>query len=80
MKLIILTFSILFLASCQQYQYDVTYEKCNGQTGSTILHNIPRYAVEGNRWWYPDKSVSTNSNDALITDVCDFSYNRNPIE
>lgn len=33
MKLLLLI-PILLLTSCQQYQYTVNYEKCNGQTGS----------------------------------------------
>ena len=33
-KILVPAFSILFLASCTQYKYNVTYEKCNGQTGS----------------------------------------------
>lgn len=74
MKLLLILSSIFLLASCQQYKYEVTYEKCNGQTGSVIFNTTPRYKL-----YRPEKSIVGDAYDSLVTDVCDFTYVRTPI-
>jgi hypothetical protein len=80
MKYPLLTLSILLLSSCQEYRYDVSYEKCNWQTGSLSTRMVWEYKLDGaNRqiylvhdlWWreYID-----------INNVCDFSYTRTEIK
>lgn len=79
MKLLI-TFSLLLLTSCTQYRYDITYEKCNGHTGSTSYMN---------RWdpsfdWEQKKIYILDSlwyRDYLnVNNICDFSYTHNEIK
>lgn len=73
MKLIFASLLLLLLASCGQYRYDITYEKCNGQTGSytEIREYDPTYYAEYRQ---------LKSNKWFINNVCDFSYNRNEIK
>ena len=72
MKLILIPL-LLLLASCSQYRYDFTYEKCNGQTGSYTYVNywqFPYYSLENKRLYLWGS----------IWNVCDFTYTRNEIK
>lgn len=81
--ILILTSSILLLSSCTQYRYDVTYEKCNGLTGSISYKNswLPYLSERNRKLFIPENQweiLDTPSYE--IRNVCDFSYTRNPIE
>lgn len=77
MKLIFIPL-LLLLASCSQYRYDITYEKCNGQTGSFM------YVWEFPIVWPSYSDITSTLNFKKypyhITNVCDFSYTRNEIK
>jgi len=72
MKTIILILSILIITSCTKFRYDVTYEKCNWQSGSVTYYssdwrgpNPPYYSEE--KLYIPEWVVSN---------VCDYSFTR----
>ena len=76
MKLILISL-LLLLVSCTQYRYDITYEKCNGQTGSIIS----TYSPFTNRDFWDD--VVKNPlyySDWMLDNICSFSYTRNEIK
>lgn len=73
MKLILIPL-LLLLTSCSQYRYDVTYEKCNGQTGS--VQSYHQYV-----WQVPQLyDTVLSALDFRIGNVCDFSFTRNEIK
>lgn len=76
MKIIFIPFMLL-ITSCSQYRYDVTYEKCNGQTGSLnyVWKISPFYC-----WPFRDGLCKNISYFPEISNVCDFYYTRNEIK
>lgn len=82
MKLLLILSSIFLLASCQQYKYEVTYEKCNGQTGSVSYKNnfSPSYNDVRRKLFIPeDINNYLDTPSYEIRNVCDFTYVRTPI-
>ena len=82
MKLLLILSSIFLLASCQQYKYEVTYEKCNGQTGSVSYKNnwTPKYNSLRRELYIPeDKWYILDTPSYEIRNICDFTYVRTPI-
>jgi hypothetical protein len=79
MKYILIAFALFILQSCSSYRYDVTYEKCNGSTGSVsyiapYMEDYPPHLFnEKNR--YPELSFQNKS----ILNVCNFSYTKSAI-
>lgn len=80
-NLFALASAILLLSSCQQYRFDVTYEKCNGMTGSIILTGNIDQAPKWYNW--RDTAVPIIyqylNMRPVVVNVCDFSYTRTPI-
>ena len=76
MKLLLIISSLFLLVSCTEYQYNVSYEKCNWQTGSMIFYSKPYYEIRSR-----DKNmVSDYTYSSIIGNVCSFSYTREEIK
>ena len=82
----LLILSLLFLASCQQYRYDITYEKCNGSTGSVYYigrsePHITEFDFSPWNWYaHPVLPRLVASWYKPIINVCDFSYTKTLIK
>lgn len=80
MKLILIPL-LLLLASCSQYRYDITYEKCNGQTGSISYIWLDEPYIYSRKLSVPELRINNNAKGwKLEYNVCDFSYTRNEIK
>ena len=73
---IIAILATLLLASCTKYRYDVTYQKCDGSTGSFSYNGTtsPRY---WNTVFPPE--LYMHKIDKTIRNVCDFEYSKTAI-
>lgn len=77
MKLILLPALLLLLASCTQYRYDVTYEKCNWQTGSLVYSDIVDPLFVQQKWYTHRQLLAWWQR---LNWICSYNYTRNEIK